>query len=94
MRVEEVSKPCVELSAESLESKTGCPTLSKARDMPREMALISFLTLRASIHCWVSRSSILNSEKPGLILSWWYENEAVGEKERFHINGDDGFRFA
>ena len=58
-RVEDVSKPFVELS---LESRAGCPTVSKAQDMSRETALISCLTLRASIHCWVSRSSMSKVE--------------------------------
>ena len=45
-RDEEVSNPRVELvldsiQADSLESKAGCQTLSKAPDMSREMALIS-----------------------------------------------------
>ena len=33
--------------------------LSKSRDMSRDMALISCLPLRISIHCWESRSIIL-----------------------------------
>ena len=42
---------------ESLVSRAGCQTTSKACDMSRDMALISCLALRISIHCWESRSS-------------------------------------
>ena len=58
---------------ESLLSSAGCQTVSKARDMSRDMALISCLALRTSIHCWESRSSISRFEWPGLKPNWWSE---------------------
>jgi len=45
-----------------LETKAGCETVLNARDMYGEMALISCLTLRASIHSWEHRSSMFKVE--------------------------------
>ena len=46
----------------SLVSRAGCQTMPKARDMSRDMALISCPALSTSIHCWESRSSISRVE--------------------------------
>ena len=62
-RVEEISKPCVELALDAIggefgEQGAGCQTALKARGMSEEMALISCLTLKASIHCLENKSSM------------------------------------
>ena len=44
-------------------SRTRCQTVSKAYNMSSEMALISFLALRTSIHCIESRSSMSRVER-------------------------------
>ena len=54
MRLEEVNNPRVELALDSIGRQFGeqdriCQTVSKARDLSRETALISRLTLGASI---------------------------------------------
>ena len=58
---------------ESLVSSAGYQTISKAHYMSMEMALISCLELRISIHCWESRSSISRVEWPDLNPNWWPE---------------------
>ena len=54
--------------------------MSKARDMSRDMALISCPALSTSIHCWESRSSISR------VVTWsetklMIGNQAIGEEE-------------
>ena len=50
----------------SLVNSAGCLTISKVCDMSREMALISWLSFGASVHCWESRSSMSSVESPGI----------------------------
>jgi len=84
-RVEEVSNPRVELAlhAMSLEINVGRWTLLTAQDMSKESALISCLTLRASIHCWESWSSMSKVEWPGLNLNWWSEIRPSEKRKDF-----------
>ena len=60
-RSQECSWPWM-TQTENMENKVRCQTASKARDMTGEMALMSRLILRASIHGWVSRSSMSKVE--------------------------------
>ena len=87
MRVEKVINLRVQLpwipSADSLESKARCQIVSKTRGMSRETALISCLTLRASIHCWESRSSMSKLEWPGLNPNWWFEMRLLDKRYDF-----------
>ena len=66
----------VELALDSIGKQfgehVGCQTISKARDMPRETAFIC-LILKASNHCWESKSSTCKLEWPGLNPNWWLE---------------------
>ena len=69
MRGEQVSHPRVELVLDAIGRPFGCQTVAKAQDMSKKMALILCLTLRASIHCWESRSSMSKAELPGMNLN-------------------------
>ena len=65
-------------------------TIQKARDLSEEIALISCLALRTSIHCWESRSSkyrLVNWSESKLMIG----NQAIGEEEGFNVGSDDEF---
>ena len=65
--VEEASHPREEVALDSVsrdfgEIKAGCQTESNTRDTSKETFLISCLRLRASFHCWESRSNTSRAE--------------------------------
>ena len=66
MGVEEVSKPCEEVALDAVGrefgEQGGVTHCIKCLIMSRETAIISCLTLRASIHCWENSRSITRVE--------------------------------